>query len=64
MPLIRVQPDTKDRLTSLGTMLESYDAVISRLLDEHEHCQASHAPRRRGARHEEKAAYNSREGEP
>ena len=64
MTLIRVQPNTKKRLTELGTMLETFDNVISRLLDEHEHCQASHTPRRRGTRHEEKAAYSSREGEP
>ena len=61
MTLIRVQPTTKERLTKLGTMLETFDDVISRLLAEHEHCQATHTPRRRGTRHEEKAAYSSKE---
>lgn len=43
MKMIRVSPATKDRLDNMGRKTETYNDVISRLLDEHESKQAAEA---------------------
>ena len=43
MKVIRVSPATKDRLDNIGRKTETYNDVISRLLDEHEAKQTAEA---------------------
>ena len=61
MPIIRVKEDTKERLNGLGGMLDTYDIIVRRLLDEHAHYKASNTPRRRAPRHQEEVTTSPKE---